>query len=131
MVSDRRPTAAPLTVLYDGACPLCRREMQHMRRLSDRQGDAGICFADIAEEGTALPHGTTRPQLLARFHVVRDDGSVLDGAAAFVEMWSRLPGWRWAARVARWPGMLPLLELAYRGFLRLRPALQRLAARRG
>ena len=50
----------------------------------------------------------------------------LDGAAAFVAMWERLPGWRWLARLARLPGMLWLLEVIYRGFLRLRPMLQTL-----
>ena len=72
---------------------------------------------------------TERAALLARFHVQRANGSRLDGAAAFVAMWRRLPGWRWLAKLARLPGVLTLLEFAYRGFLLVRPLLQRLARR--
>ena len=72
---------------------------------------------------------TERAALLARFHVQRADGSRLDGAAAFVAMWRRLPGWRWLAKLARLPGVLTLLEFAYRGFLLVRPLMQRLARR--
>jgi predicted DCC family thiol-disulfide oxidoreductase YuxK len=98
--------------------------------LAQRQGDGLLCFVDISrtvdgDEALAAEHAA----LLARFHVQRADGTRLDGAAAFVAMWSRLPGWRWLARLARLPGMLALLELAYRGFLCLRPALQSLARR--
>lgn len=129
MLNQGNQDTLPLTVLYDGACPLCRREIGHAQRLAGGRGGAGIAFVDIAETACALPDAPSQTQLLARFHVRRADGTWLDGAAAFAEMWSRLPGWRWLARAAQAPGMLPLLETAYGGFLRLRPALQRLAAR--
>jgi hypothetical protein len=41
-----------------------------------------------------------------------------------------LPGWRWAARVAALPGVLPTLELGYRLFLPIRPYISRLAGRK-
>lgn len=128
-MSAPQPTREPdsLTVLYDGGCPLCRREIAHVQGLAQRQGDAGLCFVDISTD--AARDAAERAALLARFHVQRADGTRLDGAAAFVAMWQRLPGWRWLARLARLPGALPLLEVAYRGFLRVRPALQRLARR--
>jgi len=121
----------PLTVLYDGACPLCRREIAHVKGLAERQGNSGLCFVDISRdtEGDALSDAE-RVALLARFHVQRADGSRLDGAAAFVAMWRRLPGWRWLAKLAGLPGVLPLLELAYRGFLVVRPAMQKIAHRK-
>jgi ubiquinone biosynthesis monooxygenase Coq7 len=117
-----------LTVLYDGACPLCRREMAHVQGLAAQRPDSALCFVDVSAAHSPVPP-QERAALLARFHVQRADGSRLDGAAAFVAMWARLPGWRWLARVARLPGALPVLELAYRGFLRVRPRLQALARR--
>ena len=132
--TPRNPPHAPetLTVLYDGACPLCRREIAHARGLAEGRQGSALCFVDISRDAD---HGGTfaadRAHLLARFHVQRPDGSRLDGAAAFVAMWERLPGWRWLARGARLPGVLSLLEMAYRGFLVVRPLLQSLARRLG
>lgn len=118
----------PLTVLYDGACPLCRREIAHVRGLAERNGDSALCFVDVSAASDPR-YLADRRTLLARFHVERPDGSRLDGAAAFVAMWERLPGWRWLARIARLPGMLAVFEFAYRGFLRLRPGMQSIARR--
>ena len=39
-----------LTVLYDGGCPLCRREIAHAQGLAQRQGDSGLCFVDISAD---------------------------------------------------------------------------------
>ncbi|MBU6377721.1 MAG: DUF393 domain-containing protein [Gammaproteobacteria bacterium] len=119
-----------LTVLYDGACPLCRREIGVYRDLAPIERVDFVDLADAtASHPAQLPAGLTREQLLARFHVRLPDGRVESGARAFVELWSRLPYWRWLARLARLPGVTPLLELAYRGFLRIRPAMQRIAGR--
>jgi 3-demethoxyubiquinol 3-hydroxylase len=56
---------------------------------------------------------------------VRTAGGVLvSGAEAFGHLWLTLPAWRWLGRVAFLPGVLRVLEVAYRGFLVLRPAMQ-------
>ena len=125
--------ALPLTVLYDGACPLCRREIGVYRDLQPLHSDSQVCFADVSDAAislpTALPPGTTREQLLARFHVRGRDGVLLSGAQAFLALWAALPGWRWLALAGRLPGAAWLMERGYRFFLRWRPMLQRWAFR--
>ncbi len=123
----------PLTVLYDGACPLCRREIGVYRCVRPLRSDPPVCFVDVsdAELGlpSALPPGTTRQQLLARFHVRGRDGELLSGAQAFLALWAALPGWRWLAMAGRVPGAAWVMERTYRLFLRWRPTLQRWALR--
>jgi demethoxyubiquinone hydroxylase (CLK1/Coq7/Cat5 family)/predicted DCC family thiol-disulfide oxidoreductase YuxK len=117
-----------LKVLFDGGCPLCRREIAHVKGLAEKHQESALCFVDVSDAASAGPtYAHDRAQLLARFHVERADGSRLDGAAAFIAMWRRLPGWRWLARIAQLPGMPFLFEVAYRGFLRVRPTMQRIA----
>ena len=118
--------SAPLTVLYDGACPLCRREIGLYRGL---QPNTPVCFADVSDAAVPLPSGVTREQLLARFHVRGRGGELLSGAQAFLALWAALPGWRWLALAGRLPGAAWVMERAYRVFLRWRPTLQRWALR--
>ena len=115
-----------LTVFYDGACPLCRAEINHY---SQQEGAQSICFLDVSQvHEDALPAGVTRDQALARFHVQTSDGHIITGAQGFVEIWKILPHWRWAAWLALRPGGILLLERAYRGFLPLRPILSKFYA---
>jgi len=121
-----------LTVLYDGACPLCRREIGLYRGLEPTQPLAFLDISDPAATPAAdLPEGLPRSELLARFHVRHADGRLESGARAFISLWDRLPYWRWLARVGRLPGIAGLMEIAYRGFLRVRPTMQRWAGKRG
>ena len=126
MVNDPINQAPTLTVLYDGACPLCRREIGVYRGLSP---NTPVCFADVNDPALPMPDDTTREQLLARFHVRNSDGQMLSGAQAFLALWAVLPGWRWLALIGRLPGATWLMERLYRLFLRGRPTLQRWAAR--
>lgn len=114
-----------LLVWYDGACPLCRREIALMRRL-DRRG--AIQFIDLVHDQPASCP-TDREALLARFHA-SEDGRLLAGAAAFAAMWRAIPALRPLGLAARSPLVLRALERLYRGFLKIRPRLQRLLARR-
>ena len=125
-VPESDASAPALTVLYDGACPLCRREIGVYRGL---QSSTAVCFADVSDIAQPLPPGTTREQLLARFHVRNADGRLLSGAQAFLALWAALPGWRWLALAGRLPGVAWAMEHVYRLFLRVRPALQRCASR--
>lgn len=110
-------------VWYDGACPLCLREIALMRRL-DRRGR--IAFVDVAQ-GSDPSCPVDRAQLLARFHA-EEDGVIHDGAAAFAAMWRAIPLLRPLGLAARSPAVLRMLEALYIRFLRLRPRLQRLFA---
>jgi predicted DCC family thiol-disulfide oxidoreductase YuxK len=125
-VNELVEESRPLTVLYDGACPLCRREIGVYRGL---QPNTPVCFADVSDAALPLPPGTTREQLLARFHVRSREGQLLSGAEAFLALWAALPGWRWLAMAGRLPGAVWVMERTYRLFLRWRPTLQRWAFR--
>ena len=83
-----------------------------------------VQWMDVSAPQAGLsPEEQTR--LMARFHVRLPDGRMLSGAAAFVELWLTMPGWRWLGCIGRLPGVTPFLELTYRGFLHLRPHLQK------
>lgn len=120
-MADTLTPAPDVTVWYDGACPLCLREIAIMRRLDRRRR---IAFVDVARADAACP--LDRDLLLARFHARERDGPVLDGAAAFAAMWRAIPLLRPMGLAARNRWVLRLLEGVYRLFLTVRPALQRL-----
>ena len=112
------------TVYYDGSCPLCSVEINHYK---SRDGADRVNFVDVSADHPDLGDGLTCDVAMKRFHVRLPDGTLKSGAAGFSAIWTVLPGWSWLARVARVPGVLPLLELVYRAFLPLRPALSRVA----
>jgi predicted DCC family thiol-disulfide oxidoreductase YuxK len=119
-------TKSPLTVYYDGACPLCSIEIAHYRR---QTGSDKLRFVDASDPRCTLGDDLSREEALKRFHVRDPSGALISGAAGFARIWAVLPRWRWAVRVAALPGVTPLLEALYRGFLPIRPALSRLAGR--
>jgi predicted DCC family thiol-disulfide oxidoreductase YuxK len=108
-----------LTIWYDGACPLCAREIGLMQRLDTRDA---ITFIDVADPHTVCP--IDRAELLARFHAL-EDGKLLSGAAAFAAMWRAIPVLRPIGLLAKNALILKVLEFLYIRFLRLRPRMQR------
>jgi predicted DCC family thiol-disulfide oxidoreductase YuxK len=106
------------TVFFDGACPVCSREVAQYRRL---QGAEALCFVDASAcDDAAFGPGLTREAALARMTVREADGRLVSGAAAFVAIWQRLPAMAWAAPVLGHRLVAPVAEAGYRLFLRLR-----------
>ncbi len=106
-------------VWYDGACPLCIREIALMRKLDRREA---ITFVDISTPVASCP--LDRQLMLDRFHA-SEDGHILSGAAAFAAMWRAIPVLRPIGQFARIPGVLPVLEALYNQFLKIRPHIQK------
>ena len=105
-------SAAQLTLLFDGACPLCMREV---RFLKVRDLNKRIAFVDIdAQEYAAADHGgITYREAMGRIHALRADGTVLQDVEVFREAY-RLVGLGWVYAPTRWPLIGPLVNGIYR-----------------
>ena len=105
-------SAVQLTLLFDGACPLCMREV---RFLKVRDLNKRIAFVDIdAEEYAAADHGgITYREAMGRIHALRADGTVLQDVEVFREAY-RLVGLGWVYAPTRWPLIGPLVNGIYR-----------------
>lgn len=112
-----------LTVFYDGSCPLCRREIGWYQK---RSGAERVHWRDISIEGESFSvPGLCYESAMARFHVQTAHGELMSGALGFAEVWKQLPSFRWLGHLVSAPGIRVIAEFAYRGFLRVRPVMQR------
>ncbi|WP_152435155.1 thiol-disulfide oxidoreductase DCC family protein [Erythrobacter sp. THAF29] len=120
-MNSATPSDPQVKVWFDGACPLCIREIAAMRRLDRRDA---IDFIDVSQSSDSdCP--VDQADLLARFHA-EENGKVLSGAAAFAAMWRAIPVLRPFGLLARNRYVLRVLERLYVAFLRVRPHIQRL-----
>ena len=111
-----------VAVFYDGSCPLCTAEIGIYRQCA---GAETISFVDVsALQSVTIVDRLDKATAMKRFHVRRADGTLVSGAAGFGHLWLALPAWRWLGRIVLLPGVVQAAELAYRGFLVVRPALQ-------
>lgn len=112
----------PLEIYFNGACPVCSREIGVYRRLAERRGVAAR-WVDVAAQPDALTgDGIDRDDALRRLHV-RTGSGLEAGVPAFVALWARLPGWAAFARTAAHPLVRPLATFLYERILA--PALYR------
>ena len=110
------------TVYYDGACPLCQREIA-MYQCMD--GSEAIRWHDVSTDGTGAEDLATS-DAMARFHVRRADGTLVSDARGFFEVMKTIPRLRWLGHMLSVPPIPWIAEGAYRLFLPLRPALKRI-----
>lgn len=110
----------PLTLYFDGECPLCAREIRILSRhaVADR-----LLFVDISDadfDPSAL--GFSLEHMQSSLHARFADGRWIKGLDATLWSWRAAGLGVWAAPLA-WPAIRPLLTVGYRLFCRLRPHL--------
>ena len=111
------------TVLYDGGCPLCTKEIAHYQRINAtaRAPFGNIKFLNLVGGDSIVDSlleevQVTKEDALRRMHVVTEQGQVVMNAEAFVEMWRRLPYWRVIVPFCSIPGVMPVANWAYEIF---------------
>lgn len=110
-----------VTVYFDGLCPLCSREIDHYRRHTK-----SVRFVDITDDAFHAETEGLDPKAVHRhLHAKDTAGVVHTGVDAFIALWSAIPRYQWAARLASWPLVHGILRLAYALFAIARPWLPR------
>ncbi|MCJ8170196.1 thiol-disulfide oxidoreductase DCC family protein [Atopomonas sediminilitoris] len=112
--------AWPLTLYYDSHCPLCAREIAHLRQhaSTERLVLADI-HADNFEQPTDLPAGGDLSQ---RLHARFADGQWLEGFDATYWSWHAAGLGHWVKPLS-WRWLKPFWRVSYRLFIILRPHL--------
>jgi predicted DCC family thiol-disulfide oxidoreductase YuxK len=107
----------PLTVYFDGECPICRREIDFMKIFNRRNH---LQFIDFSASSFLSPeHGLSPCDLGKVIHARWSDGTIITGVEVFREMWEAI-GLRALARLARRPTVNKLLVRAYAWFAKNR-----------
>lgn len=118
---------APLTLYYDGECPICRAEVRWLRR-HDRH--RRLQYVDVAPPDFSGPPGLpARARLLERIHLRDATGGVHTGMAVF-RIAYRAVGLGWLVAPTGWPLLRPLFDRLYLAFARHRMRLGRWFGRR-
>jgi predicted DCC family thiol-disulfide oxidoreductase YuxK len=102
--------AEQATLIYDGACGMCRDTVRLLRRW-DRAG--ALAYVPFQDPAAVVRFGIPLPALAAAMHLILPDGRVFAGADAAPELARLLPGKSWLAPLYRVPGVRPVARGIY------------------
>jgi predicted DCC family thiol-disulfide oxidoreductase YuxK len=93
-----------IQLLYDGACPLCLREVNFLRRCD--QGRGLISCVDVTDDhyDPAEHAGIEFATAMERIHALLPDGQVVQNVEAFRRVYEIL-GMGWVYAITRVPGI--------------------------
>ena len=112
---------ARIKMLYDGLCPLCKREVRAIEKHDKRDAIEPVDIT--ADDFDASRFGLTAEAVHARMHAILPDGSVVTGMEAFRRIYAAMGlGWLW--HWTGWPILRPIFDGLYACFAKIRPRLQ-------
>ena len=98
-------------VLYNAACPVCRREIDHYANVAEAKA-LPVTFADLNEPEACTDWKITSDLAAQRLHV-RQGGQIYGGIPAFIVLWESIPRYRWLARFVALPGVRQVATFVY------------------
>ncbi len=105
-------------VFFDGECPLCRREIDLVRRL-----DAGAGRIDLVDlslpDFDATAYGLDQNTIEERIHGMLPDGTIVEGVDVFIHLYEALDR-GWLVRIAHVGLVRAVLDRLYTWFARNR-----------
>ncbi|MBT6106644.1 MAG: DUF393 domain-containing protein [Porticoccaceae bacterium] len=112
-----------LTIFFDGGCPLCAAEMDHLVRLNT---EAKLAFENIY----ARDFSQRFPQIDLEaadlvLHGQLQSGEMIYGLEVTYQAWALVGKRRWVA-ILRWPLFKQCAEIGYRFFAKHRHRISRL-----
>lgn len=105
----------PLNVYFDGACPLCRREISWLKTFNSPT----LHFIDISTNDFVPPGNFSRETLMGQIHAIEESGALYTGVEVFRQIYSRV-GLGWLVAPTAWPGLKWLFDRAYVWFAKNR-----------
>ena len=98
-----------IKVFFNNSCNICRMEIDHYKKISDGNFE----WVDITNNNEALKLTSKTPtQLLRRLHVI-SDGEVIQGAKAFIIIWSKIPKYRILSKIFSFRPLFLLFHYLY------------------
>lgn len=113
----------PFTVFYDGQCPLCVKEMRHLKR---KDQNRKLRLVDIQHPSFSQQYPQiNKPEAMQRIHGMFANGHVISGLDVTYQCWAAV-GKGWLIAPLRWPVINWFADKAYEAFARNRYAVSRL-----
>ena len=84
-----------IKVFFNNSCSVCRLEINHYKKIAD----SNLEWIDITNNDEAVRlTSKSQKELLRRLHII-DDGKVIEGAKAFVIIWSKIPKYKFLYKI--------------------------------
>jgi predicted DCC family thiol-disulfide oxidoreductase YuxK len=118
----------PLTLFYDGGCPVCSREMRFLKKKDSKNL---ISFIDISSSDfNPSEYNKDQDTFMKQIHARLPDGTLITGMEVFRQAYQRV-GHGWILFPTKFPVIKQLADICYALFAKNRMRISKFLSRCG
>ncbi len=123
-----KPDEGRLEIYFDGACPVCSREMRYLKK---RDKKNLISFVDInTSDFNPQEYNRSHDDFMKQIHARLPDGEIVTGMEVFRQAYKRI-GHAWLLFPTKLPVIKQIADYAYAVFARNRMKISKFLSRCG